>query len=677
VVDVNDEDPFVERWYELFRALDLRMEIRGYESEYPDRTSLPMDYALIDRQDPDLGAELCADASVQLEAAGKAMSRFFQNPYAIPEPQLAVFNLPRDARVNTSQIRHIHKNRLVAVEGLVKKATAVQPLMTEARYYCPSCGYFTTIPQTSPGYHESPGECPKKPTGCGRGKLILDRSNCDYDDVQKAQLQDLPEGQKGQPTPQTVYLDGELAGQLQPGQKVIVNGIVSIALDDAQVKSNIARYVIHAISIERDAEAEDVITEEDEAEIRKLAQDPDLAARMVASVCPAIYGYEVEKEALALQAFGGVTKVLDDGTRLRGDIHVLLIGDPGVAKSLLLRHMAALAPKGIYVSGKASTAAGLTATATKDEWGEGRWTLEAGALVLADGGFSAVDEMDKMSDQDRSSMHEVMESQRVSIAKAGITATLNTRTPILGAANPKLGRFSPEQGIAEQIDMPSTLLSRFDLIFALRDAPNRARDEAIAKHILASHRRGEALAVADSRALAGTSEVRPSIEVSLLRKYIAYSKRIVPQMTDAAMDIIEAAYITLRSKSHDGALAITARQLEGYIRLSEASARSRLSTTVEKQDAERACRIIAHYLDGVTGGDIDMVEAEIPHGQREKLEAIRRIIRNAGEGISKDELEELSMEKGIKEHELETALGRLRERGEVFEAKGLLRAVKA
>jgi len=474
-----------------------------------------------------------------------------------------------------------------------------------------------------------------------------------------------------------VYLDGELAGQLQPGQKVIVNGIVSIALDDAQLKTNIARYVIHAVSIERDAESEDVITEEDEAAIRQLAQDPDLAARMVASVCPAIYGYEVEKEALALQAFGGVTKVLDDGTRLRGDIHVLLIGDPGVAKSLLLRHMAALAPKGIYVSGKASTAAGLTATATKDEWGEGRWTLEAGALVLADGGFSAVDEMDKMSEQDRSSMHEVMESQRVSIAKAGITATLNTRTPILGAANPKHGRFCPEQAIAEQIDMPPTLLSRFDLIFALRDAPNKARDEAIAKHILASHRRGEALAVKDYKALEDTEAIRPSIEVSLLRKYIAYSKRIVPQMTDAAMDIIETAYITLRSKSHDGALAITARQLEGYIRLSEASARSRLSTTVEKQDAERACRIIAHYLDGVTNGDIDMVEAEIPHGQREKLEAVKRIIRDAMEGISKDELEELAMEKGIKEHELETALGRLRERGEVFETRGRLRAVTA
>jgi replicative DNA helicase Mcm len=225
--------------------------------------------------------------------------------------------------------------------------------------------------------------------------------------------------------------------------------------------------------------------------------------------------------------------------------------------------------------------------------------------------------------------------------------------------------------------MPPTLLSRFDLIFALRDAPNRARDEAIARHILASHRRGEALAVKDSKALEDTEAIRPSIEVSLLRKYIAYSKRIVPQMTDAAMDIIETAYITLRSKSHDGALAITARQLEGYIRLSEASARSRLSTTVEKQDAERACRIIAHYLDGVTGGDIDMIETDIPHGQREKLEAIKRIIRNAWEGISKDELEELAMEKGIKEHELETALGRLRDRGEVFEAKGLLRAVKA
>lgn len=674
---MNDDDPAAERWYSLFHELGLAPEIRRYEAEYPERSALSLDFAMIDKVDPDLGLMLCDDAAVQLDAAGRAMTRYFQNPYSVPGPKLAVYNLPRDVRVSTSQIRHIHQNRLVAVEGLVKKATAVQPLMIEARYECPSCGYWTTIPQVSPGFHESPGDCPKKPVGCGKSKMVLDRARSTFGDVQKAQLQDLPEGQKGQPTPITVYLDADLAGQLQPGQKVVINGIVSIALDDSQPRSNIARYVLNAISIERDAESEDVITEEDEAAIRKLAQDPDLAARMVASVCPAIYGYEVEKEALALQAFGGVTKVLDDGTRLRGDIHILLIGDPGVAKSLLLRHMAALAPKGIYVSGKASTAAGLTATATKDEWGEGRWTLEAGALVLADGGFSAVDEMDKMSEQDRSSMHEVMESQRVSIAKAGITATLNTRTPILGAANPKHGRFSPEQAIAEQIDMPPTLLSRFDLIFAMTDKPVRAKDEAIARHILASHRRGEALAVNDATALAGTSKVMPSIEISLLRKYIAYSKRIVPQMTQEAMDVIEQAYVTLRSKSHDGALAITARQLEGYIRLSEAAARSRLSTRVEREDAERACRIIAHYLDGVTGGDIDMVEADIPHGQREKLEAIKRIIRDAREGISKDELEELAMEKGIKEHELETALGRLREKGEIFEARGKLRAVTA
>lgn len=672
-----EDDPFVQRWYEVFHLLGLAAELRAYESAYPSKLSFPIDYSAIVKVDPDLAILLHTEYGKQMAFAADAMREFFFQQYAVPDPKLAVYGLPRDARVEISDIRHSMIGNLIAIEGLVKKATVAQPMIVEARYVCPACNDFVTVPQTSPSFHEGPGDCSKQRGGCGKAKMVLDRNNCKFGDVQKIQLQDLPEGQRGQPTTITVYLDGDLAGQLQPGQKVVINGILSVAVDEATPKSNIFRYVLHAVSIERDAESEDVITEEDEAAIRKLAQDPDLAARMVASVCPAIYGYEVEKEALALQAFGGVTKVLDDGTRLRGDIHVLLIGDPGVAKSLLLRHMAALAPKGIYVSGKASTAAGLTATATKDEWGEGRWTLEAGALVLADGGFSAVDEMDKMSDQDRSSMHEVMESQRVSIAKAGITATLNTRTPILGAANPKLGRFSPEQGIAEQIDMPPTLLSRFDLIFALRDAPNKARDEAIARHILASHRRGEALAVKDSKALEDTEAIRPSIEVTLLRKYIAYSKRIVPQMTQEAMDVIEQAYVTLRSKSHDGALAITARQLEGYIRLSEAAARSRLSTKVTREDAERACRIIAHYLDGVTGGDIDMVEAEIPHGQREKLEAIKRLIRDAREGISKDELEELAMEKGIKEHELETALGRLRERGEIFETRGKLRAVTA
>lgn len=671
---MSDEPP-VERWAEAFRLLGLGPEIRAYEHDYPERTALAIDHSALNSADPDLASLLRSHPTEQLSHAGEAMRELFLEPQSIPEPKISLHNLPRSSRIELSNIRHSLIGQLISIEGLVKKATVAQPMIVEARYYCENCGDFLTVPQTSPNFHESPGDCSKKRGGCGKGKMVLDRSGCKYGDVQKLQLQDLPEGQRGQPTAITIYLDEELAGQLQPGQKTVINGILSVAIDDAQPKSNIFRYVLRAMSIEQDAKAEDTITEEDEAAILELSRDGNLAARMVASVCPAIYGYEVEKEAIALQAFGGVTKVLDDGTRLRGDIHVLLIGDPGVAKSLLLRHMATLAPKGIYVSGKASTAAGLTATATKDEWGEGRWTLEAGALVLADGGFSAVDEMDKMSDQDRSSMHEVMESQRVSIAKAGITATLNTRTPILGAANPKHGRFDAEQSIAEQIDMPPTLLSRFDLIFALKDAPNKAKDEAIARHILASHRRGEALAVKDSKALAGTEEIRPSIDASLLRKYIAYSKRIIPQMSEEAMDVIERAYITLRGKSKDGALAVTARQLEGYIRLSEAAARSRLSATVERTDAERACRVIAHYLDGVTNGDIDMVEAEMPHGQREKLEAVKRLIKSSKDGISMVELEERALEKGIKEHEVESAVGRLRDRGEVFESRGLLRTV--
>jgi len=189
------------------------------------------------------------------------------------------------------------------------------------------------------------------------------------------------------------------------------------------------------------------------------------------SIAPSIYGYDEVKEALALQLFSGVSKGLPDGTRIRGDIHILLVGDPGIAKSQLLRYISKLSPRGIYTSGKSSTSAGLTATAVKDELGDGRWTIEAGALVLADKGIACIDEMDKMRSEDRSALHEAMEQQTISVAKAGVMATLKSRCALLAAANPKFGRFDKFEGIAQQINLSPALMSRFDLIFVLTDEP--------------------------------------------------------------------------------------------------------------------------------------------------------------------------------------------------------------
>jgi replicative DNA helicase Mcm len=386
---------------------------------------------------------------------------------------------------------------------------------------------------------------------------------------------------------------------------------------------------------------------------------------------------EEEKEAIALQLFGGVEKRHPDGVRVRGDIHVLLVGDPGTAKSQLLRYIADVAPRGIYTSGKGATAAGLTAAAVKDDFGGGRWALEAGMLVLADGGIAIVDELDKMSPDDRSAMHEALEQQTVSVAKAGITATLNARCPVLAAANPKWGRFTPDRPIAEQIDLPPTLLSRFDVIYSIQDRPDQDRDRSLANRILRSHREGEAreAAAVDGRTF---TTAGPPFGPDLLRKYIAYARRTVrPVLSAEALSTLEDFYVRVRRQGEEpnAPVPITARQLEALVRLSEAAARARLSSVVEVVDADRATRIVEGFLKRVSSAegriDIDMLATGVAHGQRERQEAIQDIMRGLQarpQGyFTLDEVKAEAREKGIPDARTDALFQLWRNSGELLE----------
>ena len=288
-----------------------------------------------------------------------------------------------------------------------------------------------------------------------------------FEDYQRIKIQESPDELKGGEQPQTldINVSDDLAGQVTPGEHITVNGILRSA-QKINKDGKTAYFDIYmdgnSIELEEQEYDEVDISPEDEEEIIRLSKDPRVYDKIVFSIAPSIYGYEEVKEAIAHQLFSGVVKSLPDGTRIRGDIHVLLVGDPGIAKSQILRYVVKLAPRGVYASGKSASSAGLTAAAVKDEF-DGQWTLEAGALVLADKGVACIDEMDKMKNEDRSSLHEGMESQTISVAKAGILATLKCRCSILGAANPKLGRFDPYENIPEQINMPPSLMSRFDL----------------------------------------------------------------------------------------------------------------------------------------------------------------------------------------------------------------------
>jgi replicative DNA helicase Mcm len=414
--------------------------------------------------------------------------------------------------------------------------------------------------------------------------------------------------------------------RITPGSKVKILGILKEVPIPLQTGAISTRFdiAIEANNIQPLEESfEDLsVSEEETKDILELAADPNIYKRLSMSISPSVYGYNEIKEAILLQVFGGIKKKKSDGGQSRGDIHILLVGDPGVAKSVLLKFTSTVAPRGRYVSGKAATSAGLTAAVVKDEFLRG-WSLEAGAMVLSNKGMVCVDEIEKMNEQDRSTMHEAMEQQTVTISKANIHATLRAETSVLAAGNPKLGRFEPYTPIPQQIDISPALLSRFDVIFVIRDLPNPKQDEAIASHVLEEHQQ---------------EVIRDIIEPKLFRKYVAYAKqKIKPKLSKEAADEIKDFYIRLRNQSvrtdtDIKPIPITARQLEGIIRLSEAHAKMRLSDEVTRDDAKKAIHLLQTSLSQVgydeetKSFDIDKITTGITSSKRSKIITVREKI---------------------------------------------------
>jgi len=685
------DESLVASWQSFFEE-NCKSEIETIALEYPENRSLIVDYWDIDKVYPTLTEMLINQPYKTFFNAKEALKNIDVAAEHKLQLQFRVDNLPDTQKILIRKIRANHLGKYTAIEGLVKKVTEVRPKLQVAVFQCQKCGAIIKIDQEEDILKE-PSECYEDQGGCGRissFKLLTDLST--FIDSQKIEIQENPEGLRGGAQPERIsaYLEDDLVGMLAPGDRVIVNGILhSQQRRRGPLRLTSFNKVVDAYSTERQELAfEEVeVTPEDEEEILKISKDPDIYNKMRQSIAPTIYGMNVEKEALALVLFSGLSKKMPDGTYIRGDIHVLLVGDPGTAKSQILTYMSKLAPRSIYASGKASSAAGLTAAAVRDEFGEGRWTLEAGALVLADMGIACIDEIDKMEETDRSSMHQAMEQQEISVAKAGINATLKARCAILAAANPKLGRFDEFIPMHEQINMPPALLSRFDLIFSILDKPNRETDTALATHILRTHKAGEVSEnILRSKKSKHTKEeqdglmknIMPIFTPEFVRKYVAYAKRnIFPVMTDDASEVLKNYYVDFRSASEDS-VPFTPRQLEAFVRLAEASARVRLSEEVTVEDAKRAISIIDQYLrrvgmDRETGKfDIDIIATGISHTQQSRMRSIIDIIQklcNASEddnATRSDIVSEAEIE-GIESSKVEDALDRLKRHGQIYE----------
>lgn len=652
--------------FEEFFSTKYKDNVFEALEKYPDQRSVVVDYLDLEMFDPDLADLLIEKPEQIIDASKKAIKNID------PLRKNADLNIRLENVTNNIPLRFLRSKyigKFISVDGIVRKTDEIRPRIVTATFECRGCMRLHEVAQSSNMITE-PSLC----SDCGGRSFRLLQEESEFLDTQTVKLQEPLENLSGgeQPRQILVVLEDDLVDTLTPGDIVRVTGTLRTVRDEKTRRFNNYIYGNYTEHVEQEFE-ELQISPEDEEEIIELSKDPHIYDKIIKSTAPSIHGYRDVKEAIALQLFGGAGKELEDKTRLRGDIHVLIVGDPGIGKSQMLKYVSKLAPRGIYTSGKGTSGVGLTAAAVRDEFGG--WSLEAGALVLGDKGNVCVDELDKMRDEDRSAIHEALEQQTISIAKAGIMATLNSRCSVLAAANPKFGRFDSYKSLAEQIDLPSTILSRFDLTFVVEDKPEEEKDRNLARHILNTHKDDTM-----------TFEIDPE----LLRKYIAYARRNVhPVLTEKAMDVLAEFYVSMRNSSidDDSPVPITARQLEAIIRLSEASAKIRLKTQVDPEDAHQAIRLTQACLKNVgydpeTGKiDIDKVEGRPPKSERDKFRILIEVVKEleeeyGGRAPTNILISEMADRYNVSEEKVEEVVRILKHKGVIFEpTRGYLKVV--
>ncbi len=644
--------------FEEFFATSYKDDVFKILEKYPDERSLNVDYLALEMFDPDLADLLIDKPEEVIDAAQIAIKNID------PLVKDADINIRFENLTNIIPLKDLlskYIGTFVAADGIVRKTDEIRPRIETGVFECRGCMRLHEVEQTSASRIIEPSLCSE----CGGRSFRLLQEESKYIDTQTARMQEPLENLSGgtEPKQMLMILEDDLVDELNPGDKVRITGTLRTFREERSGKFKNYIYVNHIEPLEQEFE-ELQLSEEDEEKIIELSKDPHIYDKIIKSTAPSIRGYRDVKEAIALQLFGGAAKQLEDETKLRGDIHILIVGDPGIGKSQILKYVSRLAPRSIYTSGKGTSGAGLTAAAVRDELGG--WSLEAGALVLGDQGNVCVDELDKMRSEDRSALHEALEQQTVSIAKAGIMATLNSRCSVLAAANPKFGRFDQFKVLAEQIDLPAPIISRFDLIFVIEDKPSREGDAKLAEHILKTHQ---------------YNTIEYEIEPDLLRKYIAYArKNINPHLTDEANEVLREFYVNTRNSNPEeqGAVPITARQLEAIIRLSEASAKIKLKDTVDKEDAEKAVRLQMACLKAVgvdpeTGEiDVDIISGTTPKSDRDKMQRVSEEIKlleeeYAGNAPMNVLLSNMSEKYGVSEDKTEQIVRNLVRKGIIYE----------
>jgi len=667
-------------------------ELQGFDPEFAD------DVLEHPRQILDSGTqtliEICRERGEQIDAV------------------LRVGELPRDSRRSLRDIGTADIERLRSVEAIITKISDLKPRLHMAVFSCEACGNTIEMNQKNERELVEPLRCPPEHSGCGgsrnskenptRFNLVVNISRMVNN--QWIEIQELPENvpSGAQPTRGSVLVEGDQVNRHLPGERIVANLMPVVRSEVRRSKKTpMFDIIYHLISSEHENTPfnEIKISEEERDEIVEISQREDLMRLMQQSIAPSIFATGVMhyvKRSLALQLFGGVRRVNPDRTRLRGDIHILLMGDPGVAKSQLLDYMSKLSPRGKLASGGGVSGAGLTAAAVRDAFGDGRFALEAGILPLSDRGLAAIDEFDKISEDDRRTMHPAMEQQQIHVAKGGITATLPARCAILAAANPTDGRFSkrgPNQSVMRSYNetgLPPPLASRFDIIWMIRDEIRVEDDERIARHMLKTRTKG----VSESK-VEESLELNPTegqedqifaigvddtehLTIEFLRKFIAYAKRnIHPDLNeDAKARLLE--YYTDERQSfsredqtgESEVIPITPRALEALIRLTEAHARMHLREVATVDDADVALAVFRHWREESGIEDESELYSGVSARVRNANAVVRQFVRDiCAERDGKANLDEIysrAASTNIPETTVDEVLSRMRMSGELF-----------
>ncbi|KAG6586359.1 DNA replication licensing factor MCM5 [Cucurbita argyrosperma subsp. argyrosperma] len=558
-------------------------------------------------------------------------------------------------------------SKLIKISGITIAASRTKAKATYVTLLCKNCRSTLRVP-CRPGLGGAivPRSCNHMPQAgeepCPLDPWIVVPDKSMYVDQQTLKLQENPEDVPTGELPRNMLLsvDRHLVQTIVPGTRLTIMGIYSIfqaANSAASHKGAVAirQPYIRVVGIEETNEANSrgpaSFTTEDIEEFKKFAAEPDVYKAICSKIAPSIFGHEDVKKAVACLLFGGSRKNLPDGVKLRGDINVLLLGDPSTAKSQFLKFVEKTAPVAVYTSGKGSSAAGLTASVIRDSSSR-EFYLEGGAMVLADGGVVCIDEFDKMRSEDRVAIHEAMEQQTISIAKAGITTVLNSRTSVLAAANPPSGRYDDLKTAQDNIDLQTTILSRFDLIFIVKDIRMYSQDKIIASHIIKVH------ASAD----ANLGENRASKEENWLKRYLQYCRsHCHPRLSESASTMLQNNYVKIRQDMRQqanetgeaAAIPITVRQLEAIVRLSEALAKMKLSHVATEENVQEAIRLFTvSTMDAARSGIHQQVNLT-PEMANEIKQAETQIKRRIGIGnhISErrliDELTKMGMNESI------------------------------